>query len=231
MIREKSRYGCAPQVLYYQPQRKWYLIYQIRDLDSLPLPFFSMTTTISKPETWSNPELLVRDFNGVKWIDFWVICDKTKAYLFYTQEHSHVTIRSTSLEKFPNGWSEGKKVFGGVHEAVHVYKVKGHDEFHMIYELNKGGIRSFGLAVAENLAGPWKKVTDNYATYDQFKYIGKTNTWTEMVSHGEVIRTGYNQQMEYEPKNCKWLIQGILKKNLKVPYLSLPWKLGIMSNI
>ena len=30
-IRGKSRYGCAPQVFYFSPQKKWYLIYQNRD--------------------------------------------------------------------------------------------------------------------------------------------------------------------------------------------------------
>ena len=61
-------------------------------------------------------------------------------------------------------------------------------------------------AVADKPEGPWKKVTDNYATGQQLKYTGKTSKWTEMVSHGEVIRSGYNQDMEYDPKNCRWLI-------------------------
>ena len=49
-----------------------------------------------------------------------------------------------------------------------------------------------------------------------------------MVSHGEVIRTGYNQKLEYNPKDCRWIIQGIMKNELNVDYASLPWKLGIM---
>jgi len=35
--------------------------------------------------------------------------------------------------------------------------------------------------------------------------------------------------MEYDPGACRWLVQGILKKEAVVPYPSLPWKLGIMS--
>ena len=46
MIRGKSRYGCAPQVLYYRPHGKWYLIFQNRDARYQPV--FSTTTTISK---------------------------------------------------------------------------------------------------------------------------------------------------------------------------------------
>jgi endo-1,4-beta-xylanase len=101
----------------------------------------------------------------------------------------------------------------------------------MIYELNHGRVRSFGLATAQNLEGPWRKVTDRYATGDQLKYTGKTRPWTDMVSHGEAIRTGFNQQMEYDPQRCRWLIQGILKKESHAPYPSLPWRLGIITSV
>ena len=118
-----------------------------------------------------------------------------------------------------------------VHEAVHVYKAIGRNEFHMIYELSNDGTRSFGLASSRDIAGPWKKVTDRYATGDQLEYAGKANAWTEMVSHGEMLRAGCNEQMEYDPKSCTWLIQGILKKDSKVPYESQTWKLGLMSKV
>ena len=42
-----------------------------------------------------------------------------------------------------------------------------------------------------------------------------------MVSHGEVIRAGCNQQMEYDPRDCSWLIQGISKKDSNLAYPSL----------
>jgi hypothetical protein len=228
-IRGKGRYGCGPQVLYYEPQGKWYLIFQNRDSNYQPA--FATTTTIAKPATWSAARPLIRKDNRAKWIDFWVICDETKAYLFYTQGHRGVVVRSTRLEMFPHGWGEAIEVFQDVHEAVHVYKVKGHSQFHMIYELNRQGVRSFGLAVSNSLEGPWKKVTDNYATGDQLKTADGVKSWTEMVSHGELLRTGYDQHMEYDPQNCRWLIQGILKKDMNVPYPALPWKLGIMRRI
>ncbi|MDP6545239.1 MAG: non-reducing end alpha-L-arabinofuranosidase family hydrolase [Phycisphaerae bacterium] len=229
MIRGKGRYGCAPQVLYYRPQRKWYLIFQNRDSNYQPA--FSTTATISKPQTWSAPKPLIRKDAKSKWIDFWVICDKTKAYLFYTQGHRGVIVRSTGIDKFPGGWGPGKEVLRDIHEAVHIYKVKGRNEFHMIYELNKRGVRSFGLATSKDLEGPWKKVTDAYATGRQLKLAGGVKTWTEMVSHGELLRSGYDEKMEYDPKDCRWLIQGILKKDSKVSYPSLPWKLGIMRKV
>jgi len=229
MIRGKGRYGCAPQVFYYRPQRQWYLVFQNRDSNYQPA--FSTTTTIAKPATWAAPKPLVRKDSKAKWIDFWVICDEGRAYLFYTQGHRTVIVRSTSVEEFPSGWGEGKEVLRDIHEAVHVYKVKGRREFHMVYELNRGGVRSFGLATAGGLEGPWKRVTDRYATGDQLRAAGGVRTWTEMVSHGEVLRSGHDARMEYEPAGCRWLIQGLLKKDSKVPYPSLPWRLGIIEKV
>jgi len=229
MIRGKSRYGCAPQILYYEPQGKWYLIFQNRDTNYQPA--FSTTNTISQPDNWTVPTNLLSKNTNTKWIDFWVICDTTKAYLFYTEGHNGVMVRSTTLEGFPAGWSKGKKVFDKIHEAVHVYKVKDRSEYHMIYELNNKGIRSFGLARATHPEGPWNKVTDHYATGKQLVPVGTNGIWTEMVSHGEVIRSGYNEQMEYNPKACRWLFQGILEKENKGPYELLPWKIGIMKRI
>ena len=227
MIRGKTRYGCAPQVLYYEPQHKWYLIFQNQDSNYQPV--FSTTTTISQPDSWSDPVPLITKDTKAKWIDFWVICDEEKAYLFYTEGHSGVMVRSTSLKAFPKGWGKSKKVFDDIHEAVHVYKGKDRNEYHMIYELNHGEIRSFGLARASHLEGPWEKVTDSYATGNQLRYDKGTEKLTEMVSHGEVLRSGYNQEIEYDSGNCSWIIQGILNKDNKGPYPSLPYKLGIIT--
>jgi hypothetical protein len=228
-IRGKTRYGCAPQVFYFSPQKKWYLIYQNRDSNYQPV--FSSNSEITKPEFWSPYKNLIQKDSNKKWIDFWVMADDKKVYLFYTEAHLGVMVRSTTVNDFPNGWGNSKKVFDNVHEAVHIYNVKDKKEFHMIYELNTKGIRSFGLAKANKLDGDWQNVTDDYATGNQLQYSKDTKVWTEMVSHGEVIRCGYDEKMEYDPKNCRWLIQGILKNELCDDYPSLSWKLGVIEQI
>ena len=221
-----SRYACAPQVFYFQPQRLWYLIYQTRDSNYQPV--YSTTKTIGDPHSWSKPVNLLDKDEGTKWIDFWVICDPYRAYLFYTRGHRDVVVRTTPLERFPQGWGEGRQVFSGVHEAVHVYKVTGHNRYHMIYELNTDGRRSFGLAAADDLSGPWVKVTDRYATGAQLRHSSDDQRWTDEVSHGEAIRAGYDQRLEYDPSNCRWLIQGLPQARHKGPYPDLPWCLGII---
>ncbi len=43
-------YHCAPQIFYFRPQKKWYLIYQSQQ------PTYSTTDDLSKPETWTRPQ-------------------------------------------------------------------------------------------------------------------------------------------------------------------------------
>ena len=225
-IRGREPYGCAPQIFYFESQEKWYLIFQNRDENYQPA--FATSNTITDPDAWSEAQPLIHKGEKAKWIDFWVICDEACAYLFYTRDHSSVMVRKTAVESFPQGWGSAKEVFSEVHEAVHVYKVKDVNQYHMIYELNREGIRSFGMATAGNLEGPWRKITDNFANGAQLYDKSKDNPWTEMVSHGEAIRTGYNQWLEIDPQDGRWLVQGILKMELKEPYALLPWKLGII---
>ncbi len=49
-----------------------------------------------------------------------------------------------------------------------------------------------------------------------------------MVSHGKAIRSGYSQRLECEPEDCRWIIQGLVKEDLKAPCPSLPRRLGII---
>ena len=222
----RSPYSCAPQVFYFGPQETWYLILQT--LDSNYQPAYSTTSTIHKPESWSRPATLVRKDEEAKWIDFWIICDDTAAYFFYTRSHREVLVMTTSIENFPQGFGAARRVLSGVHEAVHVHRAEGCDEYHMIYELNREGLRSFGLAVAKHLLGPWNKVTDEYATGDQLRSDNNRAKWTEEVSHGEVIRSGYDQRLEYDPEKTEILIQGLPGSQHQGPYSSLPWRLGVI---
>lgn len=225
-VRGKARYGCAPQIFYFAPQKTWYLIFQNRDSNYQSA--YVTNRDIFDPIGWSEAKNLLRKDSGHKWIDFWVICDKKYAYLFYTQAHSTVMVRRTALALFPGGWGPAREVLSGVHEAVHIYKVAGQQKYDMIFERNTGEGRSFGLARADSLEGPWKKVTDAFATGSQLVYRGQGKPWTEMVSHGEAIRSGYDQHLQYNPTDGRWLIQGLRHADATAPYPALRWQLGII---
>ena len=224
-----DRYGCAPQVFYFAPQNKWYLIFQTRDAHYQPA--FCTTTTIDQPQSWSNPLPLAAKADRAKWIDFWVICDESTAYLFFTRDHRDVCVLTTDIGKFPDGWKDRRRVFGPVHEAVHVYQAQGLGQYHMLYETLVPGtqkLRRFGLATAEHLMGPWKRVSDDFATRQQLVFPPGSLRWTDEVSHGELIRVGYDQQLVYDPQDTTFLIQGLLTDEHRGLYPGLRWKLGLL---
>lgn len=77
-------YLAAPQVFYFAPKKKWYLVYQ-----SGP-PMYSTSSDISNPKSWtapakfyaSDPAIIAKD----GWLDFWVICDTQNCYIFFLRE-------------------------------------------------------------------------------------------------------------------------------------------------
>lgn len=85
MLQVREGYFCAPQVFYFRPHRRWYLIYQVGEPDRKPglQPAYSTTEDITEPDSWSPARLIFPEGPaGVeKWIDFWVICDSERAYL------------------------------------------------------------------------------------------------------------------------------------------------------
>ena len=222
-----SAYAAAPQVFFFEPQSHWYLICQTRDSNYQPV--FSTTTDPTDPASWTAPAPLVEKTDTDKWIDFWVLCDAENAYFFYTRSHSDVFAMTTPLDRFPEGFDNPQRVFGPVHEAVHVYKARGLEEYHMIYEhRHEEDRRSYGLAVAPHPLGPWTPRNPQYAQGDQLRYPPATTRWTDEVSHGELIRTGHNQLLEYDPAKTQFLIQGLLTEQHTGPYHALPWTIGLI---
>ncbi len=226
---DQAGYSAAPQVFYFEPQQLWYLIYQ--NTDDYYQPVYSVNSYVGNPEDWAAPQNLIEKDEEDKWIDFWIIADDSLVYLFYTQSHWDVMVRSTRIEDFPSGWGEAEKVLSGVHEAVHIYKEKDQPLYQMIYESNGGGVdgyRYFGKAVADKLDGPWVITDSLYASGEKLVYPSGVEQWTELVSHGEAVRTGYDQRLEYDAENPVWLIQGLNRRDFIDEYAELPWKLGLI---
>jgi hypothetical protein len=71
-------------------------------------------------------------------------------------------------------------------------------------------------------------VTDDYAIGDKLVFGNPADRWTDQVSHGEMIRTGYNQNLEYDPADGRFLIQGLRSKAHVGKYRRLGWQLGII---
>lgn len=219
-----AAYAAAPQVFYFRPHKKWYLIFQTTDGNYQPV--YAVADDAGKPESWSKATPLVAKKDAGKWIDFWVICDERKAYLFFTRDHRQVMVMSTPVERFPEGFGEMREVFAPVHEAVHVYAVKGgRPRYAMLYEQQDGDLRRFGLAGADQLDGKWTVREERFAAGEGLTGAGK---WTDEVSHGELLRAGWDERLEVEPGGWQYLVQGMKRGAHRGPYPQLPWILGLI---
>ena len=75
-----SDYYCAPQVFYFIPQQKWYLIYQmgVAGKDMMWVAY-STTTDIGDPHSWTPAQSILdggeHDPRQVGGLDYWIICD------------------------------------------------------------------------------------------------------------------------------------------------------------
>jgi len=238
-------YFCAPQVFYFTPHKKWYLICQASDPSWKEEcgnehgygAAFATTDDISKPDSWSALRPLgakrVGDNAG---LDFWVICDMEKAHLFFTTLDGKMWREETALDRFPAGWSEPKLALqDDVFEASHTYKIKGSEKYLTVIEAQNGPAwRYYKAYLADRLDGQWQPL----ATAKEKKFAGKNNVrfpdgniWADSISHVELIRSGFDEHLEIDPDNLTLLYQGVLDKDTSgKPYGQIPWRLGLLKS-
>ena len=230
-------YFCAPQVFFFAPQGKWYLICQASDdtWDPKYGAAYATTEDIADPDSWSSlTPLGAKPADGKAGLDFWIICDETKAHLFFTTLDGRMWREETALADFPHGWSEPVlAIQGDIFEASHTYRLQGLGKYLTVVEAQGGhGWRYFKAYLADRLGGEWTPLAD---TRDRsFASLANTTPageqWTESISHGELIRVGVDQTLEVDPANLRFLFQGVLDRDREgKPYGEIPWRLGLLT--
>jgi len=234
-------YYCAPQVFYFRPHRKWYMILQVPEPTGRPLlaAAFSTTDDVGDVGSWTKPVPLYEKHpeNVKAWIDFWVICDDRRAHLFFTSNNGLMWRASTKLSDFPRGWDEPRVVLkGDVFEASCTYTLKGLDRYLTIIEAEAhdkpDGWRYYKAYLADRLDGEWKPIAD---TWDK-PFAGPTNVsfpggkkWTDSISHGELVRSSNDERLEVDPADLRFVFQGVLEGERRgKKYGEIPWRLGML---
>jgi hypothetical protein len=229
---------CAPQVFYFRPDKKWYLVYQLIDTSRTPAlqPAYSTTSDISDPNSWTPPRLLFSDPSmGIKgWIDFWVICDAKQAHLFFTTPNGKMHRADTALAEFPNGWDRPEVALeGDIFEASHTYRLKNTDKYITFIEAQApGGRRYFKAYLANSLGGAWTPAADSFEK--SFAAAGNVTfareAWTQSFSHGELIRDSNDETLTVDPARLELLFQGVRDQDRQgKSYGEIPWKLGLLT--
>lgn len=206
-------YHGAPQVFYFAPQKKWYLVYQLANKSrGLPYgPYYSTSANIGDPASWTMPRLLHAIAPGNEGLDHWVICDDSYAYHFWTSLNGNLWMVRTQLPAFPNsGWTLPviAKQNVNLFEASHTYRIKGLNKY-LTIAVNGKSPRFYQAYIADQLTGPW---TDLAATSNK-PFAGLSNVtwakgqWAMEIDHGELIRTGYDQRLEVDPNDLRFVFQ------------------------
>jgi hypothetical protein len=227
-------YHCAPQVFYFRPQKKWYLIYQSGQ------PQYSTADDLSKPETWTKPENFFPTNPpevSKSWLDFWIICDDTHAYLFCTGDNGRMYRSRTKIEDFPNGMSNPVVAIEGSRERVFegsmTYKLKGANAYLTLVEAIGPGARYYRAWISDRLDGEWKPLPNGttfaqpFAGINNLRFAKGVTPWTRDISHGELIRDGYDETLTIDPNNLQFLFQGC-DPAIETSYSQLPYRLGLL---
>jgi hypothetical protein len=234
-----NNYFCAPQVFWFTPHKKWYLIYQASEQTRKPSlqPAFSTSTNIADPFSWTKPTFLYEKHpeSITAWIDFWVICDDSRAHLFFTSNNGLMWRAETSFTAFPSGWTKPVIVLrGDIFEASHTYRLKGQEKFLTIIEAQAGARRYYKAYLADRLDGEWKPLA---ATREK-PFAGVVNVrdtdahWTDSFSHGELLRSGYDEHLEVDPAKLTFLFQGVADAaQAGKQYGEIPWQLGLLHSV
>jgi hypothetical protein len=233
-------YFCAPHVFYFTPHKKWYLLCQASDESWDPKygPAYAATSDITKPDSWSKltPLFKTKPANISAWLDFWVICDDTKAHLFFTSLDGNMWRSETSISQFPAGWSTPVLALqGDIFEAGHTYRLKGSDNYLTIVEAQNGhGWRYYKAYLADRLDGNWLPLAaekdKSFASMLNVKH--PPERWTDVISHGELIREGFDEKLIVDPDNLRFLFQGVTDRaRAGKNYGQIPWRLGFLKPV